>query len=127
MSASTARSAKLAVPARALGDPLGNALERGDEAQERYQRPEQPHGQIEGARREYNGRAAGKFEDRAGFAALGRREARDFRYVARALGKLQSVERRSRSHACLHASNIADEPREASRIFDSHGLAQRVI
>src|SRR5258708_32906767 len=114
MSASTARSAKLAVPARALGDPLGNALERGDEAQERYQRPEQPHGQIEGARREYNGRAAGKFEDRAGFAALGRREARDFRYVARALARLHSAGRGSGSPPCTHPANIANLPREPS-------------
>src|SRR5262249_19395217 len=84
---SAARSAKLVAPARALGHPLGNALERGHEAHGRHERPEQPHGQVESANREDDSRATGNFENGSGFATLGRGEARDFRYVAWTLGK----------------------------------------
>src|SRR5438477_1515954 len=118
MRASTARLAKLAAPARALGDPLGSALERGDEAQERHERPEQPHGQVESAGCEDDSRASGNFENRTGLAALGGGEPRDFRYISRALGKSQSIEGRSCSRACLHTSDVADQPHEAPRVFD---------
>src|SRR5437763_5681206 len=84
MRASTARLAKLAAPARALGDPLGSALERGDEAQERHERPEQPHGQVESAGCEDDSRASGNFENRAGVAALGGGEPGGFGSGARA-------------------------------------------
>src|SRR5262245_1315842 len=121
---SLAGKAYAATHAIAFGDPFGHTLEREDETEERHDRPEQPHREVEGAYGEDNSAAARELEDRAGFAALGRSEARDLRHVARSFSELQSLERRARSSAGLHASHVADEPHKFLRLFDPDRLAR---
>ena len=71
-----AQAARLAVIEPGLGRPLGGGFDRGEQAEQRQQRSEQPERQIEGARREQQRAATQYFQDGAGLAALGLGEPR---------------------------------------------------
>src|SRR5580700_7981914 len=105
-----------------------HALDRGfarrGKAEQHERRPEQPHREIERARREHDGGAAEQFYDGAGFGALGGGEPGEARHILWAFGNFEAVQRRLRTGLGLDAPDIADKLDKTAGLFDLDRFAR---
>src|SRR3954451_23004163 len=108
--------------------PEGYALDagfgRGGEGEQGENGAEHPGRKIKRGDREQNGAAAQRFEDRRRLAALLLGEHGDPRHLARALGKLESIERGLGAGLGLHPAAVADEADKAVRLLDLDRLTR---
>src|SRR5438477_8668217 len=110
----------LAAPDRPSGHPLDGAFEGHAGPEQVRDGPEHPHRHVEQTGREYDGRAAEKFDDCARLAALGGGEPGQAAQILRLFGDPEPFDRGAGARFALHAPEVA---RRANEIF--HALEPR--
>src|SRR6478609_2956150 len=93
----------------AHGHALDRTLAGGAKHQKVEQRPEDPGCEREGGRREEDGAASEKLDDRARLCALGGRECCQLGHILWMLGNFEGVERAAHASARLHLAQTARE------------------